>query len=89
MKASDTQTMSKPQTKVKTSTPVNSANAARKPANGQSYSQNSNGPTREQIAAKAYELYVESGCQEGRDNENWLRAEQLLNRRTSSQTATA
>ncbi|HEX3720227.1 MAG TPA: DUF2934 domain-containing protein [Verrucomicrobiae bacterium] len=93
MKAAAMQ-MSKPQTKVKNSnpgTPGNSTNpaTARKPANGQSYGQNSNGLTQEQIAAKAYQLYVESGCQEGRDNENWLRAEQLLRTPGSGQPAVA
>lgn len=35
-------------------------------------------PAPEQISQKAYELYVESGRQDGRDQEHWLRAEQLL-----------
>src|ERR1700722_1885201 len=35
-------------------------------------------PTREQIASLAHQLYLESGSQEGRDAENWLRAEQIL-----------
>jgi len=37
-----------------------------------------NHPTHEQIAQLACQLYLESGCQEGRDVENWLRAEQIL-----------
>jgi hypothetical protein len=32
----------------------------------------------EEIAKKAYELYEESGRQDGRDVEHWLEAEQLL-----------
>jgi hypothetical protein len=32
-------------------------------------------PTLEQIRQRAYELYVEEGCQPGRENENWFRAE--------------
>ena len=35
-------------------------------------------PTHDQIAAKAYELYVQHGRQEGRSEEYWLRAEQWL-----------
>jgi len=35
-------------------------------------------PTHEQIAAVAYQLYRENGCQEGRDLENWLKATELL-----------
>ena len=35
-------------------------------------------PTHEQIAALAYAYWQESGCREGADEENWLRAEQEL-----------
>jgi hypothetical protein len=35
-------------------------------------------PTKEQIAKLACQFYIESGCQEGRDAEHWLRAEQIL-----------
>jgi hypothetical protein len=35
-------------------------------------------PTREEIAQRAYEIYVERGYQEGRDVEDWLEAEQQL-----------
>jgi hypothetical protein len=35
-------------------------------------------PAREQITSLARQLYIESGCEEGRDAENWLRAEQIL-----------
>ena len=35
-------------------------------------------PKQEQIAERAYLLYVESGCQHGRDVEHWLRAEKEL-----------
>ena len=34
--------------------------------------------THEQIAARAYSYWLESGCLEGADEENWLRAEQEL-----------
>jgi hypothetical protein len=78
MNASDTQ-LSRPPAKAK------SPNSA-KPSNGQSRTQSQQpqsqargaAPTHDQIAARAYQIYVESGYQEGRDNENWLRAEQLL-----------
>jgi hypothetical protein len=82
--------MSRPQTKVKSSNPTSPSAASQgQPSNGQSYNQNSNGPTQEQIAAKAYQLYVESGRQEGRDNENWLRAEQLLRKPGLGRSAVA
>ena len=35
----------------------------------------SRAPTHEQIAARAYEIYVRDGYQEGRELEYWLRAE--------------
>ena len=35
-------------------------------------------PTHDAIAARAYEIYVNSGRQEGRCEENWLRAEHEL-----------
>ncbi len=36
-------------------------------------------PTPEQIRQRAYELYVEGGCEPGRDSEHWLQAEAELN----------
>ena len=30
------------------------------------------------IAAKAYELYQQNGCRDGRDMENWLEAERII-----------
>jgi hypothetical protein len=56
--------------------PVSNAKNRSSRANG-NVSQGSK-PTREQIASLACQLYLESGCQEGRDAENWLRAEQML-----------
>lgn len=38
-------------------------------------------PTHDQISQRAYELYRESGCIEGRDMENWLQAEAELRAR--------
>lgn len=35
-------------------------------------------PTTEQIAIAAFHLYVENGCQDGHDLDDWLRAENLL-----------
>lgn len=42
-------------------------------------------PTIEQIKQRAYELYVEGGCQPGQDNENWFRAEAEFRRSASEQ----
>lgn len=39
-------------------------------------------PTHSEIAQRAYEIYVESGYEEGQSVQNWLQAEQeLANRR--------
>ncbi len=38
-------------------------------------------PTREKIAARAYEIFITRGGQHGRDVEDWLRAESELRRR--------
>jgi hypothetical protein len=35
-------------------------------------------PTQEEIATRAFEIYVSEGCREGSDLENWLRAEREL-----------
>jgi hypothetical protein len=35
-------------------------------------------PTTEQIAVAAFHLYLENGCQDGHDLDDWLRAEDLL-----------
>ena len=35
-------------------------------------------PTYEEIATRAYEIYLDSGSQEGNDEANWLQAEQEL-----------
>ena len=37
-------------------------------------------PTEEQIQARAYEFFVERGCEHGHDVEDWLAAESELNR---------
>jgi hypothetical protein len=38
-------------------------------------------PTPEEIASRAYELFVESGSEDGHDMEHWLRAEAELKAR--------
>ena len=35
-------------------------------------------PTERQVAARAYQLYLESGCQHGHDMDHWLQAEYEL-----------
>jgi Protein of unknown function (DUF2934) len=41
--------------------------------------------THEQIASLACKLYMESGCKQGRDAENWLQAEQILRKQAQRQ----
>jgi hypothetical protein len=46
-------------------------------------------PTHEQIATRAYEIWLQNGCQEGQDIQNWLEAEsQLHGQHSNPQTAT-
>jgi hypothetical protein len=35
-------------------------------------------PTHEQIASRAYQIYLERGCQHGHDLDDWLQAEYEL-----------
>ena len=42
-------------------------------------------PSREQIEARAYEIYVERGYEDGHDVEHWLLAEDELNGRPESE----
>jgi hypothetical protein len=35
-------------------------------------------PTREEIQLRAYDLYVERGCQDGHAEDDWLEAERQL-----------
>jgi hypothetical protein len=55
-----------------------------KPKRSRSVAPSSNGhnvapyPSQEAIAARAYELYVQSGYQNGHDEEHWLQAEREL-----------
>lgn len=43
--------------------------------------------TENEIARRAFELYCERGCQDGRDVEDWLQAEHELRTTTSSTAA--
>jgi len=36
------------------------------------------GPTPEQVARRAHEIWVKNGCQHGQDRQNWLEAEAQL-----------
>jgi hypothetical protein len=38
----------------------------------------SKNPSREEIELRAYQIYVERGCEDGHDLEDWLAAEELL-----------
>jgi hypothetical protein len=72
-----------PETKVKNrSTRTNGEST---PATGETSTWSQ--PSHEQIARLASQLYIESGCQEGRDAENWLRAEEILRHQTEGQVA--
>jgi Protein of unknown function (DUF2934) len=42
-------------------------------------------PTREQIEARAYEIYVERGREDGHDEEHWRLAEDELNGKPASE----
>ena len=44
-------------------------------------------PTQEQIARRAYEIWLQSGCVSGRDSENWAQAERELSAGCSAQQA--
>ncbi|HVM76180.1 MAG TPA: DUF2934 domain-containing protein [Candidatus Saccharimonadales bacterium] len=42
------------------------------------------GPTQEEIAVRAYELFLQSGSVDGHDMEHWLSAEAELKARTKT-----
>ena len=44
-------------------------------------------PTEDQVAVRAYEIWVERGRPEGTDREVWFEAERRLNRRGAPQPA--
>lgn len=39
-------------------------------------------PAQEEIAARAYELYCDQGCEDGHDVEQWLQAEDELTKQS-------
>src|SRR5688500_9420374 len=41
-------------------------------------------PTHDEIAAHAYQIYLREGCVDGRDLDNWLRAEAELRSRATN-----
>ena len=41
-------------------------------------SQSKASPTRDQIAKKAYEIWLSKGCEHGHDQEHWIEAERQL-----------
>jgi len=43
-------------------------------------------PSHDAIAIRAYEIYVKSGCRQGRCEQNWLRAEHELQRKHQGRT---
>lgn len=79
----------KSSTSAATGKPANKNKSSNTGANGNggaaATSQTTSAPNREEIASLAYKLYVESGCQEGRDLENWTQAEQMLRQQGNGQ----
>ena len=65
--------MSRP---TKPSTP--SAPTRRAPTAESISTRSSSAPTLEQIAARAYEIFIARGAQHGRDQEDWYQAENEL-----------
>ncbi|HUJ33050.1 MAG TPA: DUF2934 domain-containing protein [Candidatus Acidoferrum sp.] len=43
-------------------------------------------PSREEVAVRAYEIYLKRGGEPGRDVEDWVAAEQELSNRLASET---
>ncbi len=44
-------------------------------------------PAEDEIRARAYELYLQRGGEDGHDNEDWLRAEEEISRNRSTRKA--
>ncbi len=42
------------------------------------------GPTQEQIAQRAHEIWLKNGCKHGQDRQNWLEAETQLKRESGA-----
>ena len=68
-------TRKKPSTKKSATASKTKATAVKKPRKKAS---NNDQQIQEEIAKKAYELYEESGRQDGKDVEHWIKAEKLL-----------
>lgn len=51
--------------------------------------ENRTGPSQVEIAARAYEIYLRNGAQEGRDLDNWLQAEAELRASSAGANLTA
>ena len=44
-------------------------------------------PTQDEIAARAYQLYLERGCEDGHADEDWLMAEEELSQQEANESA--
>ena len=64
----------------KTSAPMMKASPSGRTANGRAAASKSD-PTHEEIAARAYELYLARGSMDGYSEEDWLIAEAELRRK--------
>jgi hypothetical protein len=51
------------------------------------YNENKEGPTREQITQRAYQIYLEHGCHPGNDLADWLAAEKELTETSAREDA--
>jgi len=67
-------------------TQLQAANA--EPANGNASSPNGV-PTREQIELRAYEIYLQRGCVDGLDLQDWVQAESALTAEAENDTTRA
>lgn len=71
-----------------TFTPERKVSQTFSPVQTQHSSSNTNGnarpPTHDQIARRAYEIYVASGREQGHCTQNWVKAEQQLANQPSS-----
>ena len=68
----------------KTPTSIDSASRKPLPVPPAAYKAEVHGDIEDQIRQRAYELYVEEGRQEGRDQEYWFRAEAEVRSRRSA-----
>ncbi len=58
-------------------TPLRPANTVTPPSTAPR-SRSAKGPTQEQIAERAWALWIRGGCMPGQDRQNWLEAERQL-----------